>query len=266
MPVVIRALGQAGFVLRAGPIALAIDPYLSNSVEESGGHQPGLFARRFPPPVLPAALGDLAAVLVTHAHGDHCDRETLLPLAEASPEALFWGPYPVAALLREWGIAQRRIVEAVVGRRMVVAGGCRITALPAAHYGFEPNAVGEPAYVGYVVELGGMTIYHSGDTIRYEGMGERLHAAGIDVALLPVNGRDAERERLGIVGNLEPEEAMRLAADAGARVIVPMHNDLFASNARPPEVVRDAWRRCGKRPHLRFLDPGEVWPCRPDRL
>ena len=261
MPLVIQALGQAGFVLRAGPTALVIDPYLSNSVEESGEAAPGLFERRFPPPVLPAALSDVAVVLVTHAHGDHCDRETLLPLAEASPEARFWGPYPVVARLREWGIAPRRIVEVEVGRGMAAARGCIITALPSAHYGFDPNTAGEPAYVGYVVELDGITLYHSGDTIRYAGMAERLHTVGVDVAILPVNGRDAERERLGIVGNLEPEEAMRLAADAGASVIVPMHNDLFASNVRSPEEVDAAWRRCGERPHLRLLRQGETWAC-----
>jgi hypothetical protein len=41
--------------------------------------------------------------------------------------------------------------------------------------------------LGYVLEFGGWTIYHSGDTVRYEGMTEKLRSFRTDVALLPIN-------------------------------------------------------------------------------
>jgi L-ascorbate 6-phosphate lactonase len=54
------------------------------------------------------------------------------------------------------------------------------------------------------------------------------------VVLLPINGRDAERESQGIAGNLDEREAAELAAAAGAELLVPMHYDMFAANPGSP--------------------------------
>jgi L-ascorbate metabolism protein UlaG (beta-lactamase superfamily) len=72
-------------------------------------------------------------------------------------------------------------------------------------------------------------------------MAERLRALDVEVALLPINGRSAEREAQELVGNLSAQEAADLAADAGVRVVVPMHYELFAHNGgRPSELVERA--------------------------
>ena len=55
--------------------------------------------------------------------------------------------------------------------------------------------------------------------------------------LLPINGRDAEREARGIVGNLTAREAAWLADEIGSGVLVPMHHDLFAGNRGWPAHV-----------------------------
>ncbi len=52
-----------------------------------------------------------------------------------------------------------------------------------------------------------MRVYHAGDTIAYDDMVERLRALRVDVALLPINGRDHFREAQDVVGNLTPREA-----------------------------------------------------------
>ena len=84
MSTTLTALGQSGFILEAGERRIVFDPYLSNSVEESGGHPPGTWARQFPPPMAPTDLrADIA--LISHAHNDHCDRVTITALAAASP-------------------------------------------------------------------------------------------------------------------------------------------------------------------------------------
>ena len=65
--------------------------------------------------------------------------------------------------------------------------------------------------MGYVVRFGRWTVYHSGDTVLYDGMVERLGAERIDVALLPINGRAPERR---VAGNLNGPEAAALAHSA----------------------------------------------------
>jgi L-ascorbate metabolism protein UlaG (beta-lactamase superfamily) len=55
----------------------------------------------------------------------------------------------------------------------------------------------------------------------------------IDVALLPINGRDPKR---GVAGNLSGAEAAQLAKDIGANLIVPCHYDMFEFNTVSPDA------------------------------
>ena len=87
-------------------------------------------------------------------------------------------------------------------------------------------------HLGYVVRCGPFALYHAGDTIPYEGMAERV-GGGIDVALLPINGRAPERR---VAGNLNGEEAAALAHEIGARLAVPMHFEMFEFNTEPPDA------------------------------
>jgi L-ascorbate metabolism protein UlaG (beta-lactamase superfamily) len=108
----------------------------------------------------------------------------------------------------------------------------------------QERAGGLYAFVGYVIEAGGVRVYHAGDTVPYDGMEGWLRPLAVDVALLPINGRNAEREAQNLVGNLDHEEAARLAAAIGCDVLVPMHYDMFAANLGYPDrlvevVIRD---------------------------
>ena len=82
-----------------------------------------------------------------------------------------------------------------------------------------------------------MCVHHSGDTIPFEGQAERVKAHGVDVALLPINGRDFYRTRVGTIGNFDFREAGDYATMIGADVLVPMHYGMFRGNTVPPGYV-----------------------------
>ena len=71
---------------------------------------------------------------------------------------------------------------------------------------------------------------------------EAFEQLDIEVALLPINGRDAEREARGIVGNMAAVEAVELALAIGASTLVPYHWDGFEGNTVPPETAVDEAR------------------------
>jgi L-ascorbate metabolism protein UlaG (beta-lactamase superfamily) len=113
---------------------------------------------------------------------------------------------------------------------------------------------GRAKYLGYVLQFGGWSIYHSGDTVRYEGMAEKLRLFSVDVALLPINGRAPERR---IPGNLFGGEAAQLAKDIGAKLAVPCHYEMFEFNtASPEEFIREC-QRLGQ--PFQVLPCGEKW-------
>jgi L-ascorbate metabolism protein UlaG (beta-lactamase superfamily) len=179
-------------------------------------------------------------------HLDHLDRESLPGIAAASPAARFLVPRPLAG---EPGVAAGRVVGPRPGESAEVAG-LRIHAVAALHgdtpadaYSFDGAAGdGEHRFLGYVFEDDGIRVYHAGDTIPHDGLTGEVRALAPDVALLPINGWDAEREALGIVGNLDEREAVELAAAAGVDLLVPMHWDMFAANPGSPGLVVDLAR------------------------
>ena len=96
-------------------------------------------------------------------------------------------------------------------------------------YGDGSAIDGRPRFVGYVLESS-PRVYHAGDTVVRDELVSALAGLAVDVALLPINGRDAEREALGLVGNMNAAEAVELALAIGATTLVPYHWDGFMGN------------------------------------
>ena len=108
-------------------------------------------------------------------------------------------------------------------------------------------------------QINGVRPYHAGDTILYDGLIERLRKHSIDIACLPVNGRDGWRERRGMIGSLDRREAAELAVIVNADVLIPMHNDVFAANHVTPAVLADFLDRTYPRQKCHWLQPGELY-------
>jgi L-ascorbate metabolism protein UlaG (beta-lactamase superfamily) len=159
----------------------------------------------------------------------------------------------------EAGMDVGRIDVPRVGETTVHGDGLKVTAIPSAHYEHEPDEQGNPAYLGFVIELNGVTFYHAGDTIIYEGMMKYLERWEIDLAYLPINGRDWFREQQGLVGNLNYREAAELAAQIGAKVLLPGHNDMFSGNRENPAILLDYLTSKHPRQRVHFLQAGELY-------
>jgi L-ascorbate 6-phosphate lactonase len=242
----IRRLAQAGFVLRGAGTTLIIDAFLSPRPD-----------RLVPPAVAPSDLSGVDAILATHEHRDHLDLAALPGLVAASPHARVIVPAPIVD--RVAGLAGDRAMPAIVDREIVI-GAARIIPIPALHgvtmadaYSFgEELSGGLVRYLGYVIELAATRVYHAGDTIAYEGMAQRLRDLRVDVALVPINGRSAERESRGLVGNLGHAEAADLVADAGIGSLVPMHHDTIEGNTG--SVVELRAYVAARHPEIRIVD------------
>ena len=90
------------------------------------------------------------------------------------------------------------------------------------------------------MEASGVRLYHAGDTIVTPEVTATVETHRPHVVLLPINGRDAEREARGIVGNMDASEAVELALAVSAHLLVPIHWDGFRGNTVPPGSAVDA--------------------------
>jgi L-ascorbate metabolism protein UlaG (beta-lactamase superfamily) len=247
-------LGQSGFLLQWQDRHLLFDPYLSDSLTKKYALTDKPHVRMTERVIAPERLNFIDVVTSSHNHTDHLDAETLIPLLQINPKV----DVIIAEANREFVVNRlNTMAELPVGLdagKHTIRHGFTIHAIPAAHESIDRDEVGRCKYLGYVVEFGGWTVYHAGDTIRYEGMGEMLRHWSIDVALLPINGARPERR---VAGNLDAREAAELARDIGARCAIPMHYEMFEFNTADPQEFLAAASALGS--PSRVLRAGERW-------
>ena len=231
--VVLWWLGQSGFLAKSALGTVLFDPYLSDSLTRKYQHTDKPHVRMTRRAVDPGQLTDIDVITSSHNHIDHLDAETLLPLFATNSNAAFVMPEANRAFVADRLGCDPNWPRGLNDGDSLRLGDVEITAVPAAHNEIDRDELGRCRYLGYVVRLGSITIYHSGDTLRYDGMAELLRPFAVDVALLPINGNRPERR---VAGNLFGDEAAQLAHDIGARTVVPCHYEMFEFNTEPPDL------------------------------
>jgi L-ascorbate metabolism protein UlaG (beta-lactamase superfamily) len=232
-------LGQAGFLIRSGNKRIVIDPYLSDSLAKkySGTRFP--HQRMAPPPLEPQNLFPIDYVFVTHGHTDHMDPESLRPIAAANPNCTFVVPSAERGKAIDRGAPEAKLASIDANESMPLDAGLSLIAISAAHEDLKRDAQGRHLFLGYVLCLeNGPVLYHSGDCIPYAGLNDHLSGLDIDLALLPINGRDAVRLANGVPGNFSLKEAIALCDAARIPLMLGHHFGMFAENDADLEEAR----------------------------
>lgn len=140
-------------------------------------------------------------IFVTHSHGDHLSVADLQKCA--GPSTVIVAPANGAEKLAGFS----HVIKVQPGESGM-ASGVKFRAVAAYNTNkqFHPAANG---WVGYLLDLGGTTVYHAGDTDRIPEM-KGLRPS---IALLPVSGTYV----------MTAAEAVQAALDLQAGTVIPMH-------------------------------------------
>ncbi|MCD8350906.1 MAG: MBL fold metallo-hydrolase [Planctomycetaceae bacterium] len=230
-------LGQAGFILRSDERLVVIDPYLSDALAAKYRETKFPHTRMMPPPLAVDAAIGADMLLSTHAHSDHLDPGLVRPFMEANPDCQLVCPSSADDTALARGAPPERLVTMDAGGR-VAYSSLKVEAIASAHEKLTLNDRGENLFLGYIIEMGGVRVYHSGDCVPYEGLVDTLAAHRPDAALLPVNGRDDYRRDNGFAGNFTIPEAGELCVAAGIPLLIPHHFGMFAFNTVTEDEIR----------------------------
>ncbi|OMF32212.1 hypothetical protein BK133_14405 [Paenibacillus sp. FSL H8-0548] len=247
------ALGQEGFLVKWKGKTILFDPYLTNWVHEQSGDPWG---RAFESPLSPSQCLDVDYVVISHHHEDHMDKLTLQTIAK-SAKTIFIASKAHLALLKEWGLRDEQLIGISHGQTLELEDGIRLEAFAAKHEQFEYDDAGEHKFLGFVASFADINLYHAGDTVGFPELVAWLQSKQIDIALLPINGRDFVRGGQGIVGNCNYREAVEIAVQINADLLIPMHYGLFPHNDENPAYFVDYIYRHYPAKKFHMFAPGE---------
>lgn len=200
----ITFLGHSCFLLEDGATSVLVDPFLTGN----------------PKAAVAADAVDATHILLTHGHGDHYG--DVVDIAKRTGA-------PVVAIVELAGEIAGELGEDHPVHNPNLGGTVTfdwgwVKLVPAWHTGTSPNGtVHTPA--GLVVNLGGKTIYHLGDTALFSDLQLIGHRAGpVDVAMIPIGGHFT----------MDRHDAVVAAEFVGARQVIPCHYDTM------PQIETDA--------------------------
>ena len=219
-------LGHATVLINFIGINILTDPALFPRI---GIRLPGvtLGPKRLTAPALTVRdLPPIHLILLSHAHFDHFDLRTLrrfgkrtqVITARGTADLLRWTRFNQISELR-WN--QSTTISTAVGH-------IEVTAVPVNHWGARLRNDSHRGYNGYVLERNGRRILFGGDTAYTETFRTLRRFDGIDIALMSIGCYNP-----WIRSHCTPEEAVRMATDAGARYLIPIHHQTFRLSFEP---------------------------------
>jgi L-ascorbate metabolism protein UlaG (beta-lactamase superfamily) len=246
-------IGHSSFLLQLDGRSVLVDPvFAKHLILLRRQRRPGLRINEMPA---------IDVVLLTHAHMDHLNIASLRRvvrsaqmLSKKAPDVVVpWGVKDLVA-----GLGFSHVHEMKWWEKLEVRG-LSVTLTPCKHWGARMFNDTHRGYGGYVVEAGGHSIYHSGDTAYFSGfaeIGQRLHP---QVALLPIGAYFPDSYR---TVHTSPEEAVRAFVETGAEWMVPMHFGTFNLGREPmeepPQRLMAEAARLGISSKIKVLEEGET--------
>ncbi|MDX6625315.1 MAG: hypothetical protein QOE56_304 [Solirubrobacterales bacterium] len=232
----IKYHGHSCFELSDGDATLLVDPFLKPNN---------------PLAVASAEEVDPTHIAITHGHADH--------MADAVPVAKRTGAHCVAIVeLADWlgSHGVENVSDPNLGGTVSFDWGS-IKLVPAWHTNTLPGSEEAPFSAehgvpigtasGFIIKIGGVSVYHAGDTCLFSDMKLIAERNPVDVCMLPIGGHYT----------MDREDAVVAAQFVGAKTVIPMHFDTYPPIKTDAEAFKaDVEAKTSSR--VVVLKPGET--------
>ena len=232
----VTMIGHATLLIQVGGLNLLTDPVFSDRASPFSFAGP---RRITVPGVALDALPPIDAILLSHNHYDHLDLASLRRLV-ADHDPLIVTPLGNDAIIRR-RLAAARVEAGDWGDAVAIGPDAHAHIVPALHWSSRgPRDRRMALWGGFVIEAAGRRVYFAGDT-GY-GTGRIFRDIGarfgpIDVAIVPIGAYDPRW--FMAAQHCNPEEAVRIVEDVGAKAGIGMHWGTFKLTDEACDEPRD---------------------------
>ncbi len=228
-------LGQSGYAIKTASTLFFVDLYLSEHLTAKYAQTEKPHIRMTTAPIRGHELPHVDLIFASHKHSDHLDPVTIPEIFKNSPSAKLVLPQAIVDHALSLGLPREKLMplrgdETDTGLKPLVNSELVVHAIPSAHPEFDYTPEQGYPFLGFVFQVDGLTLYHSGDTLAYDGLAARLQAFQPDIVFLPINGTDERRTQLHVPPNMNMQDAIKLAKEVNARLLIPHHYDMFTFN------------------------------------
>ncbi|MEO8592504.1 MAG: MBL fold metallo-hydrolase [Candidatus Solibacter sp.] len=216
-------LGHTTVLLKIDGVTLLTDPVFSARAGIGLGPVTVGLKRLVEPALSLAELPAIDVILLSHAHMDHFDLRSLRRLENSATTVVTAAR--TADLLRPGRYAA---VHELGWGRQVRVGPLEVRAFQVRHWGARMRSDTYRGYNGYTIESPNHRVVFGGDTAMTSTFRALRTSRPYDLAIMPVGAYDP-----WIHAHCTPEQAWRMAQDAGAEFFFPVHHQTFRLSREP---------------------------------
>ena len=232
-------IGHTTVLMKIDGVTVLTDPVFSTRCGVNIGPVTFGLKRMVAPALDLDEVPQIDLILLSHAHMDHFDVPTLRNL-ESEKTSVITAPH-TSDLLR---VERYRKVEELAWGQAARVGPLTVRAFAVNHWGARMRTDTWRGYNGYIIESGNRRVVFGGDTAETDGF-RNVASRPVDLAIMPIGAYNP-----WIRFHCTPEQAWRMANDAKAEFIIPVHHQTFQLSREPhTEPIERLQEAAGRAAH-----------------
>jgi len=216
-------IGHTTVLVSIDGFTILTDPVLSTRIGVNLGVMTVGLKRLVAPAIPIEELPRPDLILLSHAHMDHFDLPTLRALEDSGTHVITAAN--TSDLLRVHRYAS---VRELAWNEPAQVGPARVRAIEVSHWGARMRSDTYRSYNGYLIEAGRYRVLFAGDTAYTDSFRAVRSSKPVDLAIMPIGAYDP-----WIRVHCNPEQAMAMANQAGAELVLPVHHRTFELSREP---------------------------------